>query len=62
MFPQLKSLDFAKVTEDEKDSAKLQIIVNKNNKAKNGKEGGKRSFQHPNIQHARDAEHKKYSL
>ena len=28
MFPELKSLDFAKVTEDEKDSARLQIIVN----------------------------------
>ena len=62
MFPQLKSLDFAKVTEDEKDSAKLQIIVNKNNKGKNSKEGGKRSLQHNNIQHARDAELKKYSL
>eukprot|EP00093_Oithona_nana_P004794 04794.XXX_174916_175636_1 [CDS] Oithona nana genome sequencing. len=28
MFPQLKSLDFAKVTEAEKDKAKLHIIVN----------------------------------
>jgi len=31
MFPQLKSLDFAKVTEAEKDKAKLHIIVNNNN-------------------------------
>ncbi len=29
MFPELKSLDFAKVTEDEKDSARLHIIVSK---------------------------------
>lgn len=29
MFPSLKSLDFAKVTEDEKDLARLHIIVNK---------------------------------
>merc|ERR1719336_3098505 len=31
MFPKLKSLDFAKVTEDEKDQAKLHIIVNNSN-------------------------------
>ena len=31
MFPQLKSLDFAKVTEAEKDKAKLHIIVNNTN-------------------------------
>lgn len=31
MFPQLRSLDFAKITEDEKDSARLHIIVNNNN-------------------------------
>ena len=31
MFPKLKSLDFAKVTEDEKDAAKLHIIVNNSN-------------------------------
>ncbi len=31
MFPQLKSLDFAKVTEAEKDKAKLHIIVNNSN-------------------------------
>merc|ERR1712038_1349360 len=31
MFPKLKSLDFAKVTEDEKDAAKLHIIVNNTN-------------------------------
>ena len=37
MFPDLKSLDFAKVTEDEKDSARLQIIVSKNSLgSKNG--------------------------
>ena len=30
MFPQLDKLDLAKVTEGEKDSAKLQIIVSKN--------------------------------
>ena len=32
MFPELKSLDFAKVTDDEKDSARLHIIVSKNSK------------------------------
>ena len=31
MFPQLKSLDFAKVTEAEKDKAKLHIIVSNSN-------------------------------
>merc|ERR1711983_464260 len=31
MFPQLKSLDFAKVTEAEKDKAKLHNIVNNTN-------------------------------
>ena len=31
MFPNLKSLDFAKVTDDEKDAAKLHIIVNNTN-------------------------------
>ncbi len=31
MFPQLKSLDFAKITDDEKDTARLHIIVNNNN-------------------------------
>ena len=31
MFPNLKSLDFAKVTDDEKDAARLHIIVNNSN-------------------------------
>lgn len=31
MFPNLKSLDFAKVTDDEKDAARLHIIVNNTN-------------------------------
>ena len=34
MFPELKSLDFAKVTEDEKDSARLHIIVSKKSTTK----------------------------
>lgn len=37
MFPQLRSLDFAKVTEDEKDSARLHIIVNPGNMSKKKK-------------------------
>ena len=55
MFPELKSLDFAKVTEDEKDSARLQIIVNskKNNAGKRG--NGSRAANHKDTV-------KKYSL
>lgn len=34
MFPQLRSLDFAKITEDEKDGARLHIIVNNNSNKK----------------------------
>ncbi len=40
MFPELKSLDFAKVTEDEKDSARLHIIVSKNSKGAGAKQDG----------------------
>ena len=45
MFPDLKSLDFAKVTEDEKDSARLQIIVSKNSLGKSSG-GGDHSHHH----------------
>ena len=38
MFPDLKSLDFAKVTEDEKDTARLHIIVSKNSLGKKEEE------------------------
>ena len=44
MFPSLKSLDFAKVTEDEKDRAKLQIIVNKGAKGEGRGSHSRRDF------------------
>ncbi len=74
MFPDLKSVDFAKVTEDEKDSARLQIIVSKNSLgSKNGerREGRESSREHrASRMHHRGAsqirrderEMKKYSL
>lgn len=49
MFPELKSLDLVTVTEDEKDSARLHIIVNGKAKAGGGGSSNKQ-------------EHKKYSL
>lgn len=65
MFPSLKSLDFAKVTEDEKDQARLQIIVNK---AKGGSHrgGGRRegrvsSFEGGSGSRREQRPHKKHS-
>ena len=67
MFPDLKSLDFAKVTEDEKDTARLHIIVSKNSLGK--KDGDRREGKEwigggggSTSRKGKDRELKKYSL
>jgi len=63
MFPDLKSLDFAKVTEDEKDTARLHIIVSKNSLGK--KEGERREGKEwipSTSRRGKDRELKKFSL
>jgi len=52
MFPELKSLDFAKVTEDEKDSARLHIIISKNNAGKKNKEQQQQQQGQPTKKHS----------
>ena len=65
MFPDLKSLDFAKVTEDEKDTARLHIIVSKNSLGKkddNRPEGKEWVGGGSTSRRGKDRELKKYSL